>query len=121
MCLRGASAVEKSLTEIPDAKIAVFAVWEPILSSDFIPPTTGALGRLSDRRVRQFWDKNHRLAKVMAESRVGQPQPDCCDRNGTLWDLIAVYPPGSEWREKLPPAKLFNGPVVQQMARGRPF
>jgi hypothetical protein len=77
------------LGEHPEAKVSVFAVWEPILLADWIPPTTGALGRLSDRRVAQFWDGEHTLAKAMAESRAGQPPPDCCDRSGTLWDLIA--------------------------------
>ena len=113
MCLRGASAVEKSLEQHPDVKVRVFAVWEPILRIDWIPPTTGVLSRLSDRRVRQYWDKEHSLAKAMANSRVGQPNPDCCIRKGTLWDLIAVYTAGSEWRETLPRAAVFNGPVVR--------
>jgi hypothetical protein len=96
-------------------KVSVFAVWEPILPTDWIPPTTGTLSRLSDHRVRQYWDKDHRMAKAMAGSRVGEPNPDCCNRNGTLWDLIAVYPAGSEWRETLPRATIFNGPVVAVM------
>jgi hypothetical protein len=91
----------------------VFAVWEPILPTDWMPPTTRVLARLSDRRVRQFWDRDHRLAKIMADSRVGQAKPDCCDRRGTLWDLIAVYPAGGEWRQTLPLATVFNGPVVR--------
>ena len=115
MCLRGASAFEKALEKLPDARVIVFAVWEPILPTDWMPPTTGALGRLSDRRIKQFWDKNHRLAKLMADGRVGQLQPDCCNRNGILWDLIAVYPEGAEWFEVLPRATVFNGPVVRVM------
>jgi hypothetical protein len=93
--------------------VRVFAVWEPILPTDWIAPTTGTLGRLSDGRVMQFWDKEHRMAKAMRESRAGEPKPDCCDRKGTLWDLIAVYPAGTEWRETLPHATVFNGPVVR--------
>ena len=91
----------------------VFAVWEPILPTDWMPPTTGALSRLSDRRIRQFWDKNHAVAEILAQSRVDQPQPDCCRRRGTLWDLVAVYPPGAEWRATLPVATVFDGPVVR--------
>ncbi len=121
MCLRGSSAVEKLLEQHPETKVKVFAVWEPILPTDWIPPTTAALGRLSDRRVRQFWDKEHAVAKAMAESRVGQPQQDCCERNGTLWDLLAVYPAGAEWGETLPRATVFNGPVVRAVAATKIF
>jgi hypothetical protein len=102
-------------------KVTVFAVWEPILPTDWMPPTTSALARLSDRRIKQFWDRKHSLAKLMAESRVGQPQPDCCSRSGTLWDLIAVYPGGARWGETLPRATLFNGPVVRVVAASRMF
>jgi len=104
-----------------EAKITVFAVWEPILPTDWTPPTTGTLRRLSDRRVRQFWDREHALANAMAESRGGQPQPDCCVRSGTLWDLIAVYPVGAEWGETLPRAAVFNGPVVRAVASTKIF
>lgn len=83
------------------------------MPTDWMPPTTGALGRLSDRRMKQFWDKQYKLAKIMVESRAGQPQPDCCTQSGTLWDLIAVYPAGAEWSESLPRATVFNGPVVR--------
>jgi hypothetical protein len=115
VCLRGSSAFEKALEQHPETKVTVFAVWEPILPTDLMPPTTGALGRLSDRQIRQYWDREHRLAKIMAESRAGQPQPDCCQQSGTLWDLIAVYPAGAEWRETLPPATVSNGPVLRVM------
>ena len=84
-----------------------------MLPTDLAAPTTGTLGRLSDPRVRQFYDADHVMAKRMkADARAPQPEPDCCTRSGTLWDLAAVYPPGAEWRDKLPIAIVFNGPVV---------
>jgi hypothetical protein len=104
------------LEQHPDSKVRVFAVWEPILPIDWGAPTTSALYRLSDRRVAQFWDKEHLLAKVMAKSRDPQSKPDCCSRHGILWDLIAVYPAGALWDQGLPPATVFNGPVVRVVA-----
>ena len=84
-----------------------------MLPTDGREPTTGTLGRLSDPRVRQFYDPDHLLAKrLKADARAPQPEPDCCTRDGTLWDLAAVYRPGGEWRDKLPVAIVFNGPVV---------
>jgi hypothetical protein len=96
-----------------DAKVRVFAVWEPILSTDWSAPSSFALDRLSDGRVRQFWDKEHSLAKVMAYSHNAQTKPKCCTRSGILWDLIAVYPTGAVWSDQLPPAVVFDGPVVR--------
>jgi|SRR6516164_4987874 len=108
-----------SLEQHSAERIAVFAVWEPILPTDWTPPTTGALARLRDRRIRQFWDEKHILATAMADSRAHNSQPDCCSRSGTLWDLIAVYPPGTEWSTTLPGATIFNGPIVRVMASSK--
>jgi hypothetical protein len=97
----------------------VFAVWEPILPTDWSAPTTFALRRLSDRRVRQLWDKEHYMAKAMAKSRDRGSNPACCNRRGVLWDLMAVYPAGAIWGQSLPPAIVFNGPVVRVIARSK--
>jgi hypothetical protein len=113
VCLRGASAVQKMLEQHATAKVRVFAVWEPILPTDWSAPSSFALDRLSDGRVRQFWDKEHSLAQVMANSHNAQTKPKCCNRNGILWDLIAVYPTGAVWSDRLPPAVVFDGPVVR--------
>jgi len=50
--------------------------------------------------------------KLSADARNPQPAPDCCDRDGILWDLAAVYPPGAAWNGQMPAATVFNGPVV---------
>jgi hypothetical protein len=91
----------------------VFAVWQPMLPTDVSAPTSGTLGRLSDARVRQYYDPNHLLAKQMgADARAPQPVPECCTRKGILWDLMATYPQGRLWTDKIPVAEVFNGPVV---------
>ncbi len=95
----------------------VFAVWEPILTTDWGKPGSGVLGRLSDRRVIQFWDQQHLLAKQMAQdARSPQPKQQCCQRAGILWDLGAVYPAGARWTESMPPAVFFDGPVLRVKA-----
>ena len=88
-------------------------VWEPILPTDFGPPTTSVLSRAADRRVQQYWDRDHVLAKQMVrDARAPQPDQECCVRSGILWDLVAVYPKSARWEEQIPPATVFNGPVV---------
>ena len=87
-----------------------------MLLTDVSAPTTGTLARLSDPRVRQFYDADHLIAKLLkADARAPQPAPDCCTRSGVLWDLAAVYPPGAQWLGRLPTATVFNGPVIDVM------
>jgi hypothetical protein len=95
------------------SNVRVFAAWQPMLPTDWSAPSRSVLGRLPDPRVRQYWDPNHLLAKQMAQdARPPQPEQDCCVRSDILWDLAAVYPPGAAWSERMPPAIVFNGPVV---------
>jgi len=92
----------------------VFAVWEPILSTDWQRPDGAALGRISDLRAHQYWDVQQKLAqRMMADARDPQPKQKCCVRDGFLWDLAAVYPAGAKWDDRIPPAVFFNGAVVK--------
>jgi len=101
------------LKEIGDQPVAVLAVWEPMLPTDWTSPTGFVLRRMRDRRVRQYWDPNHLIARRMGiDARAPQPEPDCCERHGILWDLAAVYPPGAMWTDRMPAAVLINGPIV---------
>ena len=95
----------------------MFLVWEPILSTDWSPPSTFALHRIADRRAQQYWDPDHVVAKKLAaDRRAPQPEEECCNRSGILWDLVAVYPRGAIWDDRMPTAVLFNGPVVDVKA-----
>ena len=100
------------------AKISVFAIWEPILITDWRKPGGRVLARLKDSRVKQFWDAKYLVAKQLKkDARPPQPEPGCCTRNGILWDLVAVYPPDAIWTEEaMPPAVLFDGAVVDKEA-----
>lgn len=111
-CLKGASEIERILAKNPERAIAVFVVWQPILATDWGKPGTGALHRLSDARVRQFWDAKHTIAKVLEQSSHGRElQPSCCFQRDIWWDLMAVYAPGVEWNETLPQPLLLDGTV----------
>jgi hypothetical protein len=116
-CLEGASAVEDVLKRHPDSQIVVFAVWEPMLSTDWSKPGTGPLKRLSDNRVQQFWDADHTVAAALAVTEEAtQIHPSCCKRRGILWDLIAAYPAGPVWSNTVPPPVFFDGTMVENAA-----
>jgi hypothetical protein len=96
----------------------VFAVWEPILPTDYSSPSTGVLARLSDPRVAQCWDKNHLFAEQLArrlKSDPNHPRPRCCDESGIDWDEVAVYRQNVLWDDELPRAVFLDGPVVHAL------
>jgi hypothetical protein len=112
VCIKGSSTVNEILSRHPGSKIRVIAIWEPMLPTDWNRPTSAVLNRLSDRRATQWWDNRHLIANLLDASIAGQ-KPESCKLNGTLWDVIAVYPPGVKWTETLPTPRFFAGPVVQ--------
>jgi hypothetical protein len=84
-----------------------------MLRTDGLGPRRWALNTMPDGRVRQYWDPNHLIAKRMAaDARAPQPAHDCCTQGGIIWDIAAVYPAGAKWTDRMPPAVVFNGPVV---------
>ena len=68
------------------------------------------MARIPDRRVIQFWDKNHLIAKEL-DSQLHSKKPNCCWSSGTLWDLVALYPKATKWNETEP--LYVDGPVVK--------
>jgi hypothetical protein len=84
-----------------------------MLPTDWTAPASSVLRRLWDARVQQYWDPDHLLAaQIKKDARQPQPVQDCCIRSGILWDLAAVYERGLTWSDRMPPATVFNGPVL---------
>jgi hypothetical protein len=108
--------VEEMLRTHPAARIRVLAVWEPILLFDSKPGNL-VLGRLTDKRIRQYWDADRLVAEELAHhGDPAQKEPECCfHRRGVLWDFAALYPGNTLWHERLPLALVFEGPVVGQV------
>jgi len=91
----------------------VFVVWEPILATDWRPPSGSTLTRIPGPRARQFWDPKHVMARAlneMARQRPPQPAPTCCIQKGFYWDEAIFYPRNSRW-EAMPTPAFWNGPV----------
>jgi hypothetical protein len=100
-----------------DPKLRVFVVWEPILPTDWRPPSGSTLKRVADRRAGQFWDPKHVIAqelRKMLSGKSGQPEPSCCTKDGFFWDDVVLYAPHSRWNDALAP-QFWNGPVVRVM------
>jgi len=54
------------------------------------------------------WDKNHLVAKELQEQLSASQL--CCQRNGIIWDVAAVYPKDIQWGSSAP--LFFGGAVV---------
>jgi hypothetical protein len=68
------------------------------------------MARISDTRVIQFWDNDHLIAKQLS-AQLHTKEPSCCRHSGTLWDLVALYPNGTNWNESEP--LYIDGPVYK--------
>lgn len=93
----------------------VLVVWEPILATDWGSPSGSALARISDQRVRQFWDPKHVVAGALnefAKQKPLQPEPGCCIQKGFYWDEAILYAPHARWKDK-PTSAYWNGPVAR--------
>ena len=89
--------------------VRVLVVWEPMLPTDWSSPSGMVQSRVSDPRFVQFWDKDHLVAKELKQ-QFPSSRRLCCQRNGLLWDVAAVYPLGVEWESATP--KFFGGAVL---------
>jgi hypothetical protein len=107
VCLQGASAFQKLLDQQREGKITVFVIWEPVLPTDLAAPSTMTLKRIADARASQYWDKEHLVSKSIGE------------KDGVIWDYVAVYEQGKQW-DKAPPEPTYsNAPVIHALDETR--
>ena len=94
------------LGELNSQNVRVFAIWEPVLPTDFAAPSTAALARIPGVRAVQYWDRNRALSRLLGERN-----------NSTIvWDYIAVYQPGVLWQDAPPKPVYSDGPVRDVIA-----
>lgn len=94
----------------------MLVVWEPILATDWAPPTRMTLSRLPDPRVIQFWDRNHLVSGELRRSLTahsGAGAPTCCENKGFFWDMAMLFPADQTWRSTLPLPIFWEGPVIK--------
>jgi hypothetical protein len=95
------------LKKHPAKPVTVFAVWEPMLPTDWSEPGPSVLMRLKDPKVRQYWDHDHSVAAMLKSQH-----PKCCTRDGFLWDIAMAYAPGDTWKSTLPSPFFIDGTIV---------
>ena len=115
-CLQGASAIQEVLDEFKSAALRVFTVWEPVLVTDYGPPSDSALARIADNRAAHFWDRS----KLTSEKALPALRADLAPVVGSknlvtgrvVWDFAAIYPRGVRWEGSFPVPVFKGAPVV---------
>jgi len=105
--LQGASATGQLLREINSQNVRVFVIWEPVLPTDLVAPSTAALARIPDVRAAQYWDRKRELSHLLGEH----------NRPTVVWDYIAVYGPGTLWQDA-PPKPVYSDNPVRDVISG---
>jgi hypothetical protein len=105
--LQGASATGQLLREINSQDVRVFVIWEPVLPTDFVAPSTAALARVPDVGAAQYWDSKRALSHLLGEH----------NRSTVVWDHIAVYAPGTLWQD-VPPKPVYSDNPVRDVIGG---
>jgi hypothetical protein len=95
------------LREINRQDVRVFVIWEPVLTTDFVAPSTAALARIPDARAAQYWDRKRALSHLLGEH----------NRSTVVWDYIAVYAPGTLWQDA-PPKPIYSDNPVRNVIGG---
>ena len=118
-CLQGASAIQSVLEQLPQRDVRVFVVWVPVMSSDTGPPDEESRTRLSDSRVRQYWDERKQLAALWQPVLKAETSPvlgkESLVTGQNLWDVVTVFPAGATW-DAHPPAPLLKAAPVADHA-----
>ena len=87
---------DEVMKEIPDGRLRLFVVWEPILPKDSVEAVDDSSEMMKDEwRALQFWDPNAesgRRIKKLFDLKIVNP----------AWDVYMLYPPGVKWGTDTP-------------------
>jgi hypothetical protein len=87
---------EQVLADIASDSLAVYAVWEPILSTDDERWARKATTLFPDSRVQNYWIATDDLGEAF--------QPPLRLTGEAAWDVYLLYRPGTTWQPAGPPA-----------------
>jgi hypothetical protein len=94
------------LDEKPDAKVAVYAVWLPMLAGEERSDWDG--GPLVERRVAHFWDGDRILGRWLADRETG----DLGRPGGVVWDAYLLFGPDARWQDEPTGLRAAGAPII---------
>lgn len=107
MCVQGARWVQDEvLGKHEAADVAVFVIWEPMMSTDSRDRWRPSL--IEDPRIQEFWDEQQVLGKFLAEAL-----PDSPKLGDVAWDALYIFDGEAKWDEAPGPVIRCGTPIVQ--------
>jgi hypothetical protein len=100
--VRGSSALENALMHA--GNVRAWVVWEPILRTDFGPPSADTAARVT--LATQLWDEHRALSNSLRDKPWAEADGEY------VWDYVAVFPPGARWGD----SPSFHGTPVVRVA-----
>jgi hypothetical protein len=87
---------DEVFSRIPDKRIRVYAVWQPILSSDSADALAESTAPLAqDSRVLQYWDPHAQIGRLFSRA-LNLPMKT------PAWDVYLLYAPETRWESEVP-------------------
>jgi hypothetical protein len=87
---------DEVMKEIPDGRLRLFVVWEPILPGDSADAVEDSSEMVKGEwRALQFWDpgaESGKRIKKLLDLKIVNP----------AWDVYLLYPPGVKWEQNTP-------------------
>jgi hypothetical protein len=103
--------VRQSILErYPDAELAVYTVWLPMLATDARSEWEAAA--LPDGRVRHYWDEERTIGRWLAEKDVGGE-----GAAAIVWDAAFAFGPDATWDDVPGPVLASGAPIVDAAGR----
>ena len=95
----------------PDAKIAVYAVWLPMLGGEERSDWDG--GPLVEPRVEHFWDGDRLAGRWLADHETG----DLGSPGGVLWDAYFLFGADARWDDEPTGLLAAGDPIIGETDR----
>lgn len=93
-CVKGYRYMQRILDEVPDERLRMYVVWEPMLSGDNRALAERMSRKAGDPRLaRHFWDPQQLSGKAWQRT---------LELPGVAWDVYFVYGPDARWDENAP-------------------
>ncbi len=124
-CVKGYRYMRKILEEIPDERLRMYVVWEPMLSGDTRALSEKMSSKGTDSRmVYQAWDPDHITGKKWTAMMSKEKEEEWNEgATGPAWDVYFLYKGDAQWNKNQPTPPQFwqhQGAGIMDLALSYP-
>lgn len=91
------------LRQVPAPDLRAYVIWLPVLDGDDEAAARASAARLSDLRVRHYWDGTRAFGTALGRTLTINPsQFEPGQAFGLAWDVYLLYPRTARWDATIP-------------------